>query len=245
MNELIDHQADLSRSAVARYIQLATLFRRRIETGAWTVDEQIPTVDELAAECGVARATIRQAVGLLEAEGLVERFRAKGTFVRRRPQEQLWCDVEADWQSLLSSRDGAKIEILAEKPGRPLVHHPIGSLATHYRHLRRRHWLNSQPFLYADVFIDERLARKLGHEDFTEKTALRLAAGVPGTRIADARQTLTVSTADIETAALLDMSLNAPVCHVTRTAVDQHGKVVLVSNGVYRGEIVRFDLKLK
>jgi GntR family transcriptional regulator len=62
--------ANLSRSAIARYIQLATLFRRRIETGYWSVGEQIPTVEELATEYGVARATIRQAMGLLEDEGL-------------------------------------------------------------------------------------------------------------------------------------------------------------------------------
>ena len=53
---------DLNRSAVSRYIQLATLFRRRIEQGVWRTGEQIPTVDDLAAECGVARATIRQAL---------------------------------------------------------------------------------------------------------------------------------------------------------------------------------------
>ncbi|HTI67715.1 MAG TPA: GntR family transcriptional regulator, partial [Caulobacteraceae bacterium] len=66
-----DVRADLTRSAVSRYIQLATLFRRRIESGQWPVGGQIPTVDDLAADCGVARATIRQALGTLEAEGFV------------------------------------------------------------------------------------------------------------------------------------------------------------------------------
>ena len=88
---------DFSRSAISRYIQLATLFRRRIESGQWPIDGQIPTVDELAVECGVARATIRQALDILENEKLIERFRAKGTFVRRQPQEELWCAVATDW----------------------------------------------------------------------------------------------------------------------------------------------------
>ncbi|MFX6226298.1 GntR family transcriptional regulator, partial [Acinetobacter baumannii] len=51
---------DFSRSAVSRSLQLATLFRRRIESGQWPLGSQIPTVDDLASECGVARATIRQ-----------------------------------------------------------------------------------------------------------------------------------------------------------------------------------------
>ena len=33
---------DLNRSAVSRYIQLATLFRRRIEQGVWKTGQQIP-----------------------------------------------------------------------------------------------------------------------------------------------------------------------------------------------------------
>ena len=63
---------DLNRSAVARYIQLVSLFRRWIDAGQWPVDQQTPTVDELAAECGVARATIRQALDQLAAKGAVK-----------------------------------------------------------------------------------------------------------------------------------------------------------------------------
>ena len=33
----------VSRSAVSRYLQLASLFRRRIEAGEWQVGQQIPT----------------------------------------------------------------------------------------------------------------------------------------------------------------------------------------------------------
>jgi GntR family transcriptional regulator len=246
MNQVALSRADLNRSAVSRYIQLATLFRRRIESGQWAVGDQIPTVDDLAAECGVARATIRQALSLLEAEGLIERLRAKGTFVQRRPQEQLWCELESDWQGLLSSRDGATIEILSDTVGGPPpLHHAIGELGLRYRRLQRRHWLRNQPFLLADLYIDERISRKIPEEALTTKTALRLVSSIPGVKIVDARQTLTIGTADIETAALLNLPLNAPVCFLNRTAADQRGRLVLAANGIYRGEVVRVDIKLK
>lgn len=246
MNNLTEERADLTRSVVSRYIQLATLFRRRIESGQWPVGEQTPTIDELAAECGVARATIRQALGLVEAEGLIERFRAKGTFVKRRPQDQLWCEVETDWQGLLSPRQGADIEVLSDTMGGPpLVHHAVGTMGQNYRHLTRRHSINGKPFLIADVYIEERLAKKLNPADLNSKTALRLVAGIPGVKITEARQTLTIGAADIETSRLLDVLLNAPICHVTRSAVDQRGRLVLVSNGIYRGEVVKVEVKLK
>src|SRR5580658_7826837 len=156
-------RADLTRSAVSRYLQLATLFRRRIQSGHWPLGVQIPTIDELAAECGVARATIRHALSTLEAEGLVERFRAKGTFVRKRPQDRLWCEVETNWAGLLSARQGAVIEVLSHDVGQvpPVRPHPIGDLADSYRRLRRRHWQQGEPFLLTEVFLDEKLSKDM------------------------------------------------------------------------------------
>jgi GntR family transcriptional regulator len=237
----------LNRSAVARYIQLATLFRRRIEIGYWSVGEQIPTVEQLAEECAVARATIRQALGLLEQDGLIERYRAKGTFVKKRPQEQLWCEVEGDFSSLLNARPGGRIEVLLEeKVERPaLIPHMIGELTGAYRHFRRLHYRDDAPYLLADVYLAEELAKALPRNSFTSRTALRLAASVPGIEISDARQTLTIGSADLGTAEILGISLNAPIALVNRSAVSQDGSLVLVSLGIYRGDVVRFDVKLK
>ena len=239
--------ADLARSAMPRYLQLAGLFRRRIETGEWPLHEQTPTVDELAAECGVARHTIRQALGLLETDGLISRYRAKGTFVDRRPQDLLWLEVETDWEGLLSKRDDVRIEILSdhrhENP--PITPHQIGNIAGSYRHLRRRHWRDDAPFLLADVYIDEEIAAEIDESSLTELTALRLLSDVQGAEIVDARQTLTIGVADVETAELMKLPINAPVAHVYRSAIDNNGHVVLISNGTYRGDIVRVDMQLK
>jgi GntR family transcriptional regulator len=239
--------ADLSRSAVARYIQLATLFRHRIEQGTWAKGSQIPTVEDLAAEFGVARATMRQALGILESEGLIARYRAKGTFVTRRPQEQLWCEVETDFSGLLTARPGASIEIMSEEiVDQPtLVPHLIGDLAPRYLHLQRRHEREGVRFLIADIYVELNVAQSLPPEAFKTRTALRLAASAPGVQIADARQTLTIGAADIETADHLQLPLNAPVAHVSRSAVDQSGQLVVISNGTYRGDVVRVDIKLK
>ncbi|WP_439595588.1 GntR family transcriptional regulator [Falsiroseomonas sp.] len=238
---------DLNRSAVARYLQLATLFRHRVEQGVWLPGTQIPTVDDLAAECGVARATIRQALDQLAEEGLIERFRAKGTFVSTTPPQRLWCDVETDWTGLLRSREGARIEILSDTPGQDGSALPpaIGHAAPLYRHLRRRHWRDNQPFLLADVWLDESLSSKVTPEDLVTKTALRLVAGIPGIRIANARQTLTIGSADVETASALHLPLNAPIAHVHRVALDPRGTLLLVANGLYRGDTVRIDVKLR
>ena len=238
---------DLNRSTVSRYIQLATLFRRRVESGVWSTGQRIPTVDELATEYGVARATIRQALDQIEAEGLIERFRAKGTFVRRAPSERLWCEVQTDWGGLLRSREGAEIEILGRDAGAmpPVMPDGFGSPAPGYQHLRRRHSRKGEAFLLADIYLDSRWWPKVEPADLTTKTALSLVASLPGIVIANARQTLTIGAADVEVAEQLNMALNAPVAYVNRIAVDADGIVVLVAQGTYRGDLVRLDVGLR
>jgi len=240
-------KVDFSRSAVARYIQLASLFRRHIQSGEWNAGAQIPTVEELAVQCGVARATIRQALDILDSEGLIERFRAKGTFVKQRLQEQLWCEVATDWSGLLMSRDGAVIEVLADEHGLqpPQIPHPIGELAPSYRRLRRRHARHGSPFLLANLYIDERLSKRIPKKDLDSKTAMRLIADIPALKIQDARQTLSIGSADIETAEQLSIPLNAPIACVHRSVVDRDGCLVFVGEGIYRGDQVRIDMKLK
>ena len=175
---------DFSRSAVSRYLQLAALFRRRIESGEWATGSQIPTIDVLAAQCGVARATVRQALDQLEADQLIERFRAKGTFVRQPPRARLWCEVRTDWSGMLLAREGATIDVLdsafvQELPG---LLEGFGTPADRYRRLTRLHSRDGSPFLLATLFVEQRLSRRIPERAWSTKTALRLISDVPALR---------------------------------------------------------------
>jgi DNA-binding FadR family transcriptional regulator len=70
----------------------------RIVSGAWVVGAHLPNEDELAAELGVSRTVIREAVKALQAKGLVEVRPKTGTRVRpRRAWHLLDADIVA-WQ---------------------------------------------------------------------------------------------------------------------------------------------------
>lgn len=237
----------LRKSPVARYLQLASLFRRSIETGEWEVDRQIPTVEVLARECGVASMTIRQALDILEGEGLIERFRAKGTFVRARPRRELWCEVNTDWSGLLIARANATIEIMSDTSGvrLPRFDGEDGEPAASYRHLRRRHSRDGTAFLMADVYIAEEVCPHIPEAAYTTMTAMRLVAELPGHRISDARQIVTIGSADLDTATHLNIPLGEAVAKVRRTAVDQTGKLILMADGIYRGDMMRIEVKLR
>ncbi|MBE3638798.1 GntR family transcriptional regulator [Mangrovicoccus algicola] len=236
----------LEKSNVARYIQLASVFRGRIERGDWPIGERISTVEQLSKEFGVAGMTIRQALDQIEKEGLIERFRAKGTFVKARPERDLWCEVQTDWNGMLMSRADAEISVLSDEVGATLQQADFdhGTVAPSYRHLRRLHRRQEVPFLVADVYVDERIEALIPRKNFTTTTAMRLVSDLPGVRVADARQILSVASADVETADFLQVSLNDPIVMVQRLAIDDAGQLILVANGIYRGDKVRIDMKL-
>lgn len=240
-------QEFLDKSGIALYIQLGSLFRGRIERGEWQLDARIPTVEQLSKEFGVANMTIRQALGEIEREGLIERHRGRGTFVRARPERDLWCEVHTDWNGLLMARDGAEIEILSDAKGATLRQSDFdqGTLAESYRHLRRLHRRHNTPFLIADVYVDTRLLPLIPETSYSTTTAMRLVSELPGVKVAAARQILSVSTADMDTAQALQVSLNDPVVHIRRLAMDADHRLILVANGIYRGDKVRIDMKIQ
>jgi GntR family transcriptional regulator len=187
------------------------LFRRRIELGEWRVGQRIPTLEALVDELGVARATVRQALGELEADGLLARYRAKGTFVTRPPTPPQVIELATDWSSLSRAHESDAIEVLAAgKIDRPLPLRAGARFAPGYQHLRRLHRRDGVPYLLGEVYLDTRVYRRLPRRQTETTPMLKVLKETPGVHIARAQQTLTVDAADIEAATLLDVSSIRP-----------------------------------
>jgi DNA-binding FadR family transcriptional regulator len=62
--------------------QAVAWLRQQVSDGIWPIGSKIPPEAELAQELGVARNTIREAVGALTHTGVLEIRRGAGTFVR-------------------------------------------------------------------------------------------------------------------------------------------------------------------
>lgn len=65
--------------------QIADQLREEIARGGLGVGERLPSEAELMKLYGVARMTVRQALGVLKAEGLIVAEHGRGVFVRPRP----------------------------------------------------------------------------------------------------------------------------------------------------------------
>ena len=68
-------------SDIPLYNQLVTIIKRHISAGILVPGDLLPSEAELCRAMSISRSTVRQAIGALEADGLVVRRQGKGTFV--------------------------------------------------------------------------------------------------------------------------------------------------------------------
>ena len=66
---------------VPPYRQLAAILRGKAESGELPPGTQLPSILALSAEYGVATITVRKALAVLKAEGLVTGVPGYGTFI--------------------------------------------------------------------------------------------------------------------------------------------------------------------
>ena len=79
---------------------------------------------------------------------------------------------------------------------------------------------------------------------FVQPTAGRVLLELPQVQIARAWQTLSIATADLEVAQLLELPLNAPVAEVRRVVTAPDGTVLYLGEITYRGDYIHFEMDL-
>jgi DNA-binding GntR family transcriptional regulator len=74
---------------VSRYQQVADQLRDAILRGEYQPGQALPSEAQLSREYELSRPTVRNAIALLQAEGLVDVEHGRGMFVRSRPPRRL------------------------------------------------------------------------------------------------------------------------------------------------------------
>jgi GntR family transcriptional regulator len=233
-------------SHVPKYAQIADIFRQRIARGIWQKGLRLPANEILAAEFGVSRVTIRQAVDLLSRDGVIEAQQGRGTFVIGAVKQDRWLKVETTLSDLAEMYRDTSPEIINVSESRtdaPLFPED-GKPAAKYVFMRRLHSRNKQPYCVISIYLDEKVFRK-HPKRFRNETVIPILSDLRDPAIASARQTLTIGTADLEAARLLQIPLNSPVAEVRRVFTAEDRSVIYLGEVTYRGDFVRIDMDLR
>lgn len=69
------------KNPIPKYLQISAWLKEAIQLGRYKIGEKLPSEIELSRMCRVNRNTLRQAIGELTAEGLLQKVKGVGTFV--------------------------------------------------------------------------------------------------------------------------------------------------------------------
>ncbi len=230
------------RSRVPLYLQVASALSRRIEIGEWRPGQKISTLAELEAEYQVARVTVRQAVEVLQHDGLVRCLQGKGTFVADEVIDKRWLKLETEWSALVSTiEDNVPRFIKCEQAVPvPRIDDEEGRPAESYEHLLSVQSRGGVAYAVASVHL-ARAVFDRAPDVFRSRTALPALSKLDGVGIARARQTLVIGGADPATATLLKIALGAPTAEARCVVTDRDGVVIYVGEIIYRGDCVKID----
>ena len=118
-----------------------------------------------------------------------------------------------------------------------------GLPAPQYHFLRRIHASERQLTSVISAYIDERVF-KLAPKRFRSEVIIPVLMDLKQVKIGSARQTLTISTAGVEAANALNISVSAPVAEVRRVMCAPDGTVIYLAELTYRGDYIRVDMDL-
>jgi GntR family transcriptional regulator len=233
-------------SPIPRYVQLADLLRQRVARGRWKVGEKMPSLDALVAEFGVARVTVRQAVDVLARDGLVSPQQGRGTFVTGDKSSKRWLRVDTTLHDLVEMYRGDTPQLLniTEANAVPPLEAGDGKPAKNYFYMHRVHFRDGVAYCVISIYLDQKIFRK-APQRFRREVVIPILASMLGVKIASAHQTLTITSADVETAGHLGIQVNAPVAEVRRVFTAPDGIVLYFAEVTYRGDFVRLDMDLQ
>jgi GntR family transcriptional regulator len=231
---------------IPRYVQLADLFRHRVDKGEWLAGTKLPSIDELMSQFDVARVTVRQAIALLADEGLLSPQRGRGTFVTEKAGARRRLRVETTLGDLVEMYRGDRPEhsTLEEAMVSPAIKPNEGIAAPRYFHMRRVHSRDGERYCVIAIYIDHRVFRRAPTR-FRRELVLPVLASLADLKIASGRQTLTISKSDVETSRLLGIALNTPMAEVRRVLCDADGTIIYLADVSYRGDYIHLEMDLK
>jgi GntR family transcriptional regulator len=225
----------------ARYVQLADIFRRLIAQDDWPIGCRLPTVAGLAAEHGVARITVRQAMDILDGEGLIDRSPGRGMHVTAAPAVLRWHALTAEWDDFMRVGGGSS-KTLAERSHAALPDlgpdaKPIAG-KFHYMQVVG-HRDGGPPLSVREVYIRDD-AYRLIRERVEREPMLNLLAE-QAVRVAVVNE---IAAASRDVAGWLRVPIGTPVLRARHIGFGRNGNVVFIDFPILRGDYVKFEISV-
>ncbi|THB70275.1 MAG: GntR family transcriptional regulator [Desulfobulbaceae bacterium] len=227
------------------YVQIAEGLADRIEVGELKPGQRLTSERELSDALGVTRVTLRQALHLLEAEGLITRKQGSGNYVAEPKIERKTTQLNPFTQGMERSgfKTGAEVTLQEKRSAKISVANrlkiPVSSDLHYYHRIRT---LNNAPVMLEKFYFPVSYFPGLEEIDFHNRSAYEILKTEFNIVITSAEQSLEAVAASEYEADLLRISVGAPLLLERRIGFDQHNRPVEYAKDLYRGDKIKFLL---
>ncbi len=234
---------------VALYYQLKTIIREQIENGELQPGDMLPSENELMKRYGVSRTTVRQAVGDLVYEKVLERMQGKGTFVALQKLQQHLVALTSFSEDI----SALGLQPSSRQLQRGLSAAPIAVLAffglpegSQVFTLRRTRCVEGEPVGVHTVYLPEDIANhaRLWDVDFSSGISLYQTLEAWGIVFGEAEETLEAAAASEDISRQLGIAQGSPVLWLDRLSYSPAGRPLEYNHMVYRSDRYKYKLRL-
>lgn len=231
------------------YMRVAQTLISDVEAGRYPVGSLLPTEHELAAQFGMSRHTIREAIRRLQALGLISRQQGVGTRVKARVAAAGYVQKAATIADLIQYARDVELrietvdEIIADDEMAERLMCRKGQRWLHLSGLRYRS-SETTPLCSAEVYISYEFASirdLLGKSDRAIYTLIEEHFGI---RITDVQQRITATAVPDDVAEKLGIDPGGPGLSIARYYRPADGRVIEAAFSIYPADTFTYDVRL-
>ncbi|MER6442550.1 GntR family transcriptional regulator [Streptomyces sp. NPDC001185] len=229
----------------ARHEEIADELRRAIDREEYTVGSLLPAETDLAAQYGVARGTVRQAVAALTAEGLIGSRQGARRVVLASRRSQSFAELRsfAEWARTMGRRATGHV---VEQTYRPATAEDAVRLqlpeGTSVLHVLRVRGLDGEPVLLERTVYADWISSAVEHIEPDCPSVTQRLFDDTGLVFAYGEHVIDAVAAGAQDAELLGIRRTGPLLRVRRVTTTREGRPVEWSDDRYRSDAVSFSV---
>jgi GntR family transcriptional regulator len=235
-------------TAIPLYHRIKEDLLDRIKGGHLATGDRIESELELMDRYGVSRATVRQALGQLVAEGYLEIRRGLGTYVAAPKIRQGLLGMYSFSREVerLGMRPASRVLGLTVEPASRAVATSLGLppgdpvVAIH-----RLRSADDEPMMLETSWLPEQRFPRLAERDFERERLYDVLLGGYGVRPTRAREEFEPVLLSSDEATLLAKHPGDPALLLERIAYDPEGRAIEFCRSIVRGDRCRYFVELR
>lgn len=234
---------------IPKYYQLASILRKRIENGEFKAHDPIPSERQLDEQYNLSRPTIRQAIDLLERQGYLYRLHGKGTFVSPPKLQKGILELTSFSEDMRSRglEPGHRILEFGCVKAKGDVARQLGLVEGEDEVLRikRLRSGDNTPIGLQDSYLYLPEGQTITREEIEVRGSIyAILQEKFGLFPTEADETLEVTLATPEEAALLEVPEGSPLLLNERTLWSQNRQAIEFVKILYRGDRYKYTVRL-